>query len=357
MRLDFPQEQRRQREITFDAPRPADRGVSKVQESDPILRRLKALSERAGQHRLNHEPPRRGRSAPQQKEHEAPANPHRPSDLREMPDARRTQRNRIPSQTIGMQLRPEEKRTMLELGRFRVVRTGDLADALYNGKQRKLDEDLSYLRSKGLVTTRHINLRRDGKRRTIERVEVATLTKDGRAWLRKSGEVPQGQTVYAGFVKPRELEHDSLIYRAYHKEAEKIEERGGTSLRVKLDFEIKADVQKAIYAERKAGPKRDMAAIKQQVAKQQELPFVDGKIQIPDARIEYDREPKAGEDLDQGSRTGHEDIEVLTAAYSAGHLRAKAQAGFRAYAAGADRASISAKIEDDHDMMRDVLDL
>ncbi len=244
---------------------------------------------------------------------------------------------------------------MLELGRFRVIRTSDLADTIYDGKERKLREDLSYLRSKGLVTTRHINLRRDGKRRHIDRVEVATLTKDGRAWLRKSGEVPAGQTVYAGFVKPREMEHDSLIYRAYRKQAEKIADRGGTNLRVKLDFEIKADVQKAIHAERKADPTRGMAEIKQQAAKQQELPFVDGRIQIPDARIEFDR--KLESDQDQGSRTGHEDIEVLTAAYRPGHLRAKAQAGFHAYAAGADRASITAKIEDEHDMMRDVLDL
>jgi len=244
---------------------------------------------------------------------------------------------------------------MLELGRFRIIRTDDLADAVYDGKPRKLREDLSYLRSKGLVTTRHINLRRDGKRRHIDRVEVATLTKDGRAWLRKSGEIPAGQTVYAGFVKPREMEHDSLIYRAYRKEAEKIADQGGTNLRVKLDFEIKADVQKAIYAERKADPTRDMAEIKERVAKQRELPFVDGRIQIPDARIEFDR--KLDNDQDQGSRTGHEDIEVLTAAYRPGHLRAKAQAGFRAYAAGADRASITAKIEDEHYMMRDVLDL
>jgi hypothetical protein len=50
-----------------------------------------------------------------------------------------------------------------------------------------------YPRFKGLVTARHINLRRDGKRRHIERTEVATLTKDGRAWLRKSGEVPKGR--------------------------------------------------------------------------------------------------------------------------------------------------------------------
>jgi hypothetical protein len=64
------------------------------------------------------------------------------------------------------------------------------------------------------------------------------------------------------------------------------------------------------------------------------------------------------QDPDQGSRAGgHEDIEVLTAAYRRGHLRAKAQAGFRSYASGADHSSITAKIEDEHDMMRDILDL
>ena len=130
---------------------------------------------------------------------------------------------------------------------------------------------------------------------------------------------------------------------------------------MRLDYEIKAQVQKAIYAERKADPKRDMAEIKQQVATRLELPFVDGKIQIPDARIDYDlpREVNQhpGTDQDQGSRTGHEDIEVLTAAYHAGHLRSKAQAGFRNYASASDRATLTAKIEDDHHLMENILDL
>ena len=249
---------------------------------------------------------------------------------------------------------------MLELGRFRVIRTRDLADTIYDGKQHKLDKDLQFLRSKGLVETRHINLRRDGTRRQIDRVEVAALTRDGRAWLKKSGEVPQGQTVYYGFVKPREIEHDSLIYRAYRDAARRIENEGSTNLRVKLDFEIKSEVQKDIYRARKADPKRDMVEIKKEVAEKRELPFVNGRVQIPDARIEFDPkvEDARSQDPDQGSRSGgHEDIEVLTAAYRRSHLRAKAQAGFRAYASGADRSSITAKIEDEHDMMRDILDL
>jgi hypothetical protein len=275
------------------------------------------------------------------------------------PDPRRPARTA--SNVVGLELRPEEKELLREAGRFRVVRTADLRETLYSGKTRPLENDLKYLRDKGLVETQHVNLRRDGRRRTIERVEVVTLTRDGRSLLIKQGGLPQDQRVYAGLVKPREVEHDSQIYRAYRKEAECIERNGGSNLRVRLDFEIKADVQKAIYAERKADPKRDMAEIKQQVAERVELPFVDGKIQIPDARIDYDlpREVNqdTGQDQDQGSRAGHQDIEVLTAAYHAGHLRSKAQAGFRNYASASDRSSLTAKIEDDQHLMENILDL
>jgi hypothetical protein len=268
-------------------------------------------------------------------------------------DPRRPPRSR--GNVVGLELRPEEKQILHAAGRFRVVRKADLRDALYRGKGRPLENDLRYLRDKGLIETRHINLRRDGRRRLIERVEVVTLTREGRSLLIEDSDLPRDQKIYAGLVKPCEVEHDSQIYRAYRKEAERIERSGNTNLRVRLDFEIKADVQRAIYRERKIDPNRDMAEIKQQVAERFELPFVDGKIQIPDARIDYDlpRDP----DPDQGSRSGHQDIEVLTAAYHAGHLRSKAQAGFRNYAAAADRASLTARIEDDSHLMENILDL
>jgi len=354
MRINVPQDIPRQRET------PPRSGVPISQEPTPVQRHLHSVKERAAQSRPAQNHARRTPSRSPRRERELASPSRGTKDPREGVDARRTSRDRIPSQTIGMQLRPEERKAMLELGRFRVVRTRDLADTIYDGKQRKLGEDLNYLRSKGLVETRHINLRRDGTRRQIDRAEVATLTRDGRAWLRKSGEVPKDQTVYYGFVKPREMEHDSLIYRAYRDAAQRIERDGGTNLRVKLDFEIKADVQKDIYRARKADPKRDMGEIKQEVAAKHSLPFVNGSIQIPDARIEFDRKVDEGQSQDdgQGSRVGgHEDIEVLTAAYRPGHLRAKAQAGFRAYAASGDRSSITAKIEDEHQMMRDIFDL
>jgi hypothetical protein len=354
MRIDIPQDLPRRRETTPQS------SVPRPQEPTVVQRHLQSLKDSAAQGRHNQAPPRRSPSRSPQRDHEVATPPRRIRDPRDGTDPRRPQRNKIPSQTIGMQLRPEERKVMLELGRFRVVRTSDLANTVYDGKQRKLGEDLNFLRSKGLVETRHINLRRDGTRRQIDRVEVATLTRDGRAWLRKSGEVQKDQTVYYGFVKPREMEHDSLIYRAYRDASQRIERDGGSNLRVKLDFEIKADVQKDIYRARKADPKREMGEIKQEVAAKHALPFVNGGIQIPDARIEFGRkgDDTRSQELDQGSRTGgHEDIEVLTAAYRRGHLRAKAQAGFRAYASSSDRSSITAKIEDEHQMMRDILDL
>jgi hypothetical protein len=350
MRLDIPQEQPRRREGNDAAPGSSDgRAVRRKPPDNPVLHRLKSLEdhapERSGdQRRTRPQAPRKPVEQPRERRRPvASADPRRPA--------------RATGNVVGLELRPEEKQLLREAGRFRVVRTADLRDTLYNGKSRPLENDLRYLRDKGLVETTHINLRRDGQRRTIERAEVVTLTKDGRRLLMKQGDLPKDQWVYAGLVKPREAEHDSQIYRAYRKEAQRIEDKGGSNLRVRLDFEMKSDVQKAIYAARKADPKRDMAEIKEEVAERFELPFVDGKIQIPDARIDYDLPREEAQDASQGSRTGHEDIEVLTAAYHAGHLRAKAQAGFRNYASPSDRSSLSAKIEDDHGLMEDILDL
>jgi hypothetical protein len=350
MRLDIPQEQPRRREGNDSTSGPSgDRSMTRKPPDNPILHRLRSLEQRPAD-------PRGPRPQAARKHAEQPRDVPR-QRRRPVVSADPRRPARATGNIVGLELRPEEKQLLREAGRFRVVRTTDLRETLYSGKARPLENDLRYLRDKGLVETTHINLRRDGQRRTIERTEVVTLTKDGRRLLLKQGDLPKDQWIYAGLVKPREAEHDSQIYRAYQKEAERIEGRDGSNLRVRLDFEIKSDVQKAIYTERKADPKRDMAEIKEEVAERFELPFVDGKIQIPDARIEYDLPREDGQDASQGSRTGHEDIEVLTAAYHAGHLRAKAQAGFRAYASASDRASLTAKIEDDHGLMEDILDL
>jgi hypothetical protein len=258
---------------------------------------------------------------------------------------------------VGLSLRDEEIRALTAIGKFRVVSTRDLADTVYGGRRSELKRDLRFLQDKGVVAVNSVNARRDGRGGRVKRIEVVTLTKPGRQLVRQVTGLPESQKLYYGMVKPHEVEHDAQIYRAWLKEADRIEHKGGMNLRVQLDFELKSKIQKAIYAERKAAPKRDIAGIRQQVAARFELPFVDGKIQIPDARIDYDLPRSDAHEIDQGSRSGHEDIEVLTAAYRPGHLRNKAQAGFHVYASSSDRATLTAKIEGDHHLMENILEL
>src|SRR5260370_1080791 len=191
--------------------------------------------------------------------------------------------------------------------------------------------------------------RSERKRELSPERQLEVQRRIGRDLVRQSGELRPDQEVYAGLVKRREVEHDSQIYRAYLKEAGRIERLGGKNPRIALDFELKAKVQRAIYHERKANPERDLQEIRQQVADEIKLPVVDGQIQIPDARIEYE--------LDQGARTAFSDIEVATAAYRPGHLRAKAQAGFRIYASSRDPSHLSAQTERQHHMLNPILDL
>jgi hypothetical protein len=337
MRLDLPQELPRQRapESPHSAP---------PLEPSPIEWRRESLAARAADRRAMPQAPqnRSRHPAPSPQPERRPVTPNRPMD-------QRTRREAIPQQAIGLSLREEERKLLTEVGRFRVVTTRDLAETVYSNRHLRMERDLAFLRERKLIEVDTVNARRDGRGGRVERIEVVTLTKGGQSLARLTGGLPQDQKLYAGLVKPREVEHDTQIYRAYRKEAEKIERKGGTNLRVQLDFELKSDMQKAIHAARKADPERDMAEIKQQVAQQFELPYVNDGIQIPDARIEYD--------MDQGSRTGHEDIEVLTAAYRPGHLHNKAQAGFHLYASSSDRATLTAKIESDHHLMENILEL
>jgi DNA-binding transcriptional ArsR family regulator len=250
---------------------------------------------------------------------------------------------------IGVHLRPQEIKALSEVGRFRVVAVRDLAETVYGTDRSALGRDLDYLEKKGIVTLRSVNARRDGSWRQPEQIQVVTLTRSGKKIVHRVGTLSHDQQLYAGLVKPREVEHDTQIYRAYLKEIDRIESLGGSNPRVILDFEIKRNVQRALYAQRKADPDRALNEIKEQVANEFNLPFVDNQIQIQDARIEYD--------LDQGSRAGSSDIEVVTGAYRPGHLRSKAQAGFRLYAGARDRVRLGRDIEDEHHMLHEILDL
>ena len=84
------------------------------------------------------------------------------------------------------------------------------------------------------------------------RTTLVTLTGDGRDVLeagRRPGAGGDRQAFYVGITKPRELAHDSRVYSAYMKAAERLAERGEPVRRVVLEEELKREYQRFLQAQ------------------------------------------------------------------------------------------------------------
>lgn len=263
-----------------------------------------------------------------------------------LPVARRPMRARHAALEIGLNLRLEERSLIQEIGKFRVVAVPDAIELLYGGNEVLLRKDLDYLKQHGLIESHLLNARRDNLRHETNRFEGLTLTRRGRDLVNNSSDLPADQRIYAGLVKPREAEHDAQIFRAYRKELAEIERAGGSNPRVRLDFELKAQMNRSLYVARQADPDRDVQEIKAEVARQLDLTIAAGKFVVPDLRIEYDL---------PGGGSSHVDVEVATAAYRHSQVAAKARAGMRIYAANIGR--LGGAIQDDHDIMSEIMSL
>lgn len=184
------------------------------------------------------------------------------------------------------------------------------------------------------------NLTRQGlvEQRTIEghssySTRVLTLTKDGHRLIERAQLVPHKQVTYHGFAKPKEARHDADVYRLYHKVAKEIQRSGGKVWRVILDFELKKKLYQALSRMR---PDKDPRYERISVASRFDLKVVNGKIPIPDLRIEYEDECRDIHRLD---------FEIATRDYRPQGLGEKAKAGFHMFAR-----------HQDHDKLRRVLD-
>lgn len=221
-------------------------------------------------------------------------------------------------------LRASEVRILATTGAFRVVPASDLRD--HHGRPADpRDGDLRHLRELGLVhTIPHVSEHR--------KTALVTLTERGRQLLEshrdRDSEEPR-QEFYAGVVKPRELAHDSQLYKAYVDAAERLPDRGTEVRRVVLDYELKRDYQRFLHdlnRERRRD-QRDREAVDREVAewaRQHDLPVIDGHVHFPDVRIEYER---------PDGRRAVEDLEVVTPHYRGAYVAAKARTGFRTYRA------------------------
>jgi hypothetical protein len=227
------------------------------------------------------------------------------------------------------QLRGSEVRTLATIGTFRVVPVKDLRDE----RGRPLDPwhgDLERLRATGLVRT-VAPMSRHGKERTV----VVALTQRGRHLLEhnRKAEHDVRQSFYADVVKPRELAHDAQLFRAYLRTAERLRDEGARVRRVVLDYELKREYQSFLQARNREQPDSDGRPTRtpdeiREWAEQHELPQMDGRVQFPDFRIEYER---------PDGRREVEDVEVMTPHYRGAHAAAKARAGFTQVRSGGSR--------------------
>jgi len=65
------------------------------------------------------------------------------------------------------------------------------------------------------------------------------------------------QTFYAGVRKPRELTHDTNVYRAYQRAGARLRGQGGRGSRVVLDYEVKRDYQRFLHERNRGKKDRD----------------------------------------------------------------------------------------------------
>jgi hypothetical protein len=238
-------------------------------------------------------------------------------------------------------LRDSEIHTLSEVGKFRVVATKDLAQFAYNGDGSRMENDIENLSRQGLV--------RESSVATMEYNPgpVVTLTKEGHKLLSRGKVVPPGQATYHDLKKPKETIHDADLYRLYHKAADEIEADGGKVLRVKLDYEMKHELYSR-HARASKESSRNAEEVQEEVARNYDLRVVDGKIPIPDLRIEYVNE--------NDNEIQRRDLELATEHYHSRAFSEKARAGFQIYARPEDAAHFR-RVRDDHHLITTIFRL
>lgn len=223
-------------------------------------------------------------------------------------------------------LRGSETRTLATVGAFRVVSARDLRD--HDGRPADpRSGDLRHLREQGLVRTERLDGHRD---------RLVVLTDRGRDLLKSHQHEryhDHRQEFYARLVKPREVEHDTQVFGAYLREADKLAERGARVDRIVLDYELKRDYQKWLHEHDRdrddydGHPDRDPAEIAAW-AYEHDIPYFDEQVHFPDLRIEYE---------DADGRWDHVDVEVLTIHYRGSHGAAAARSGFSGHRGSSSR--------------------
>lgn len=213
------------------------------------------------------------------------------------------------------ELNGDDARLLATVGAFRVASERDLEHCLGAA------DSLNHLREERL--THSVQVGPDA------RAEV--LTERGRDVLEESrrDRDGDGQAFYAEVGRPRELQHDAQLFRAYLKVEEGIHERGGSVDRVVLEVDLRREYQQWLQEHNRdrpdsdGRPDRDADEI-EGWALRHDLPYFDESVHFPDFRVEYELE----------GREQHEDVEVITGHYRGAHAASRAKSGFSCFRSG-----------------------
>ena len=251
----------------------------------------------------------------------------------------RNPRSRDEAPVRSYEVNESQAKTMGDIGTFRTIALRDLTRVRYAGNEKQALEEVNDL------------LRQKLLRRSVsqpDRAVYLTLTPEGHQFLLTgNGQgADNDQVFYHGFVKTRETEHDAAIYQLFQKEAGNIISSGAKVTRVILDFELKKSINRKL-ARLSSLPQEEQAERKAEVAFEHGLTVVNGRIQIPDLRLEYE---------DQDHNPAKVDLELATGHYRHKSLAAKSSAGFKIYASASDAARLRPAMADP-EIMQEIFSL
>jgi len=232
---------------------------------------------------------------------------HREIDRPDRPESARQpesqERQTVRTRDRSYQLNDQELQTLRTVGTFRTVNAQDISD-----------RETKRLIEAGLIQKTTVYPRTDAPK-----LDVLVLSSEGERVVLGRQSLDDEQRFHSGLVKIKELAHDAAIYPAYKDAKEQIERAGGKVDRVVLDAEFKSVINSQMNRGGSvSGEAREERQAK--LAAELDLEIVNGKLPLPDLRIEY---------TDEHGERHHQDIEIVSRHYHGAHLVGKASAGFK----------------------------
>jgi hypothetical protein len=272
---------------------------------------------------VSRERPRGSRGGRSDREDDAPYEP-RDVFVRAVDLPLEVERELVRDRDRTYEINGTDSRVLATVGAFRVVAESDLERAFDHPASAR--DSVKHLEAEGLLS----------RSRSGPDERVAFLSNRGRDLLEASRRERDDrsrrpdQAFYAGLRKPRELGHDSQVYRAYLRAEERLRSAGGRVRRVVLDYELKRDYQRFLQERNRDRPDSDVrpdrsAREVETWGREQRLPYFDEHVHFPDLRIEYD---------DRDGYAQREDVEVMTGHYRGAHAAAAGRSGFTRYRSG-----------------------